>query len=196
MWTFEKYFRRFTKNDTVLLSSSIALCIIIFIYDIYTPAGWIEWVLYLIPLTIISFASKRRYILLISSISSVFIILGLALTPPPSNLDITIFVRFIGIIFFWIVTYEYTIRRKAINLLRESENRYRLLFEKNPKPLFVYDISNFNILEANTTAINKYGFLKNELLLMNITDLHNTGENNDVIKFYVNKTDDVISLDN
>ena len=196
MKTPDTYFRKITKNDTITLITSIVICIIIFIYDIYTPAGWVEWVLYLIPLTIASFASKRRYILVISSISTVLIIFGLALAPPLSNLDISIFIRFIGIVFFWIVTYEYTIRRKAINLLEESEIRYRLLFEKTPTPLFVYDISNLNILEANSTAINKYGFSKDELLLMKISDLHNSGENNDVIQFYINKTGEVISLEN
>jgi PAS domain S-box-containing protein len=58
------------------------------------------------------------------------------------------------------------------NRIYESEQKYRLLFESNPHPMWVYDISNLNFLEVNEAAVRKYGYTRNEFLQMALKDIH------------------------
>ena len=56
--------------------------------------------------------------------------------------------------------------------LRDSESQYRMLFERNPLPAWVFDINTRQILAANETAVWQYGYTREDLLRMNIDDLH------------------------
>lgn len=55
--------------------------------------------------------------------------------------------------------------------LRESEERYRLLFERNPSPMWVYDLESLAFLAVNVAAEARYGFTKDEFLSMTIKDI-------------------------
>ena len=50
--------------------------------------------------------------------------------------------------------------------LRESEQQYRLLFEHNPNPMWVYDDSTRKFLAVNESAIEQYGYTREEFLSM------------------------------
>ena len=56
--------------------------------------------------------------------------------------------------------------------LKESEEKFRVLFSQNPQPMFVYDINTYAILEVNQTALNFYGYTEEESLKMTIKELH------------------------
>ena len=56
--------------------------------------------------------------------------------------------------------------------LRDSEAQYRLLFERNPLPAWVFDLDTRDILAANETAVWRYGYTRDELLRMSIQELH------------------------
>ncbi len=56
--------------------------------------------------------------------------------------------------------------------LRESEKRYRLLFESNPFPMWVYDVETLAFLAVNEAAIIHYGYSRAEFLGMTIKDIH------------------------
>ena len=62
-------------------------------------------------------------------------------------------------------------REKAEKELKESESYFRLLFELNPQPMFVYDLDSMNITAVNNSAIKVYKYSKDEFLSMNILDL-------------------------
>jgi PAS domain S-box-containing protein len=55
--------------------------------------------------------------------------------------------------------------------LRNSEARYRLLFESNPNPMWIYDPDSLRFLEVNQAAIDHYGYSVAEFLQMTITDI-------------------------
>jgi PAS domain S-box-containing protein len=55
--------------------------------------------------------------------------------------------------------------------LRESEEKYRSLFDSNPDPVFVVDLNKKRILDANPRAEEVYGYSKPELLGRPIEDL-------------------------
>ena len=53
----------------------------------------------------------------------------------------------------------------------ESELRYRLLFEHNPHPMFVFDLDSLRFLAVNEATVRHYGYSREEFLAMQITDI-------------------------
>jgi PAS domain S-box-containing protein len=65
-------------------------------------------------------------------------------------------------------------RRAAERALRDSEERYRLLFERNPQPMWVYDTETLVFLAVNEAAIHHYGYSPEEFARMTIEDIRPT----------------------
>jgi PAS domain S-box-containing protein len=55
--------------------------------------------------------------------------------------------------------------------MRESRERFQVLFENNPHPTWVYDVETIHFLEVNKAAVEKYGYSRDEFLAMRITDI-------------------------
>jgi PAS domain S-box-containing protein len=62
-------------------------------------------------------------------------------------------------------------RERARQALRESEERYRLLFESNPLPAWVFDLETLRFLAVNDAAVRDYGYTRDEFLTMTIADI-------------------------
>jgi PAS domain S-box-containing protein len=62
-------------------------------------------------------------------------------------------------------------RWRAEEELRHSEKQYRLLFQENPNPMWVFDMESLVILEVNEAAVQHYGFSRDEFLKMTMGDL-------------------------
>lgn len=75
-----------------------------------------------------------------------------------------------------VVILDVTNRRSAEEALRASESRYRLMFEANPNPMWVYDIDSLKFLAVNETAVQKYGYSREEFLSMCIRDIRPDNE--------------------
>jgi len=55
--------------------------------------------------------------------------------------------------------------------LGNSEEQYRLLFESNPLPMWVFDRQSFRFLAVNEAATRKYGFTEQEFLAMTVAGI-------------------------
>lgn len=62
-------------------------------------------------------------------------------------------------------------RHKNILKTKESEQQYLELFQLSPNPLLVYDKKTRLILDVNNSALKKYGYRLEELLVMKIDNL-------------------------
>jgi len=59
----------------------------------------------------------------------------------------------------------------AKNLLKQRDAKFRLLFEDNPLPMWVFDRETLQFLEANHAAVAHYGYTHEEFLTMTLADI-------------------------
>jgi len=52
-----------------------------------------------------------------------------------------------------------------------DDGRYKILFEANPKPMWVFDAASLQFLEVNAAAVASYGYPRDELLTMRVVDI-------------------------
>jgi PAS domain S-box-containing protein len=71
---------------------------------------------------------------------------------------------------------DITARKKTEAEIRMSEHKYRLLFNRNPMPMWMISMPERNFLDVNDAAIAFYGYSKEEFLDMNIRDLRPDNE--------------------
>ncbi len=67
-------------------------------------------------------------------------------------------------------------RKLAERRLRDSEARYRTLFQANPHPMWAYDLETLRFLAVNAAAVTHYGYSEEEFLAMTIKDIRPPGD--------------------
>ncbi|HYL98040.1 MAG TPA: ATP-binding protein [Blastocatellia bacterium] len=60
---------------------------------------------------------------------------------------------------------------QATSAVKQSEQQYRLLFENNPLPMWVFDSETLKFLGVNEAAIEHYGYSRDEFRTMTINDI-------------------------
>jgi PAS domain S-box-containing protein len=55
--------------------------------------------------------------------------------------------------------------------LKLQEQQYRLLFQTNPNPMWVFDIKSFQILAVNDAAVSQYGYSREQFSKLTLQDL-------------------------
>lgn len=66
---------------------------------------------------------------------------------------------------------DITPAKRAQEALLRSETQYRLLFENNPMPMWIFDRKNLRFQAVNEAAIKHYGYSRREFLKMTIADI-------------------------
>jgi PAS domain S-box-containing protein len=66
---------------------------------------------------------------------------------------------------------DVTLATRIEEALRKSEAQYRLLFESNPHPMWVFDLETLRFLAVNDAAVKHYGYSRAELLDMTIREI-------------------------
>lgn len=69
------------------------------------------------------------------------------------------------------IVHDITEQKFAEQALHESEEKYRYMFAKNPQPMWIYDLETLKFLEVNDSAIDHYGYCKEEFLNMTLKDI-------------------------
>ncbi|HEY3346376.1 MAG TPA: PAS domain-containing sensor histidine kinase [Nitrospirota bacterium] len=67
---------------------------------------------------------------------------------------------------------EMTRREVVMKALENSEKQYRVLFDSNPNPIWVYDINTLKFLAVNKPAVQHYGYSMQEFMGIRITEMH------------------------
>ncbi|MFH1214391.1 MAG: PAS domain S-box protein [Candidatus Neomarinimicrobiota bacterium] len=74
--------------------------------------------------------------------------------------------------YFITITEDITGPKRIEEDLRESESRYRFLFEHNPAPMLIYERGTLKMLAVNEAFQKHYGYSMDEALAMLLTDLY------------------------
>ncbi|MGA9994119.1 MAG: PAS domain S-box protein [Pyrinomonadaceae bacterium] len=69
------------------------------------------------------------------------------------------------------ISHDITERKHYEAALEEEKTRYRLLFESNPQPIWVFDLETLRFLAVNEAAVEHYGYSHQEFLSMTIKDI-------------------------
>ncbi len=79
---------------------------------------------------------------------------------------------------------DITVATRIEEALRKSEMQYRLLFESNPQPMWVYDLTTLRFLAVNDAAVKHYGYSRSEFLDMNIMQIR-PAEDAQILREYI-----------
>ncbi|MGH8026774.1 MAG: bifunctional diguanylate cyclase/phosphodiesterase [Pseudoxanthomonas sp.] len=66
---------------------------------------------------------------------------------------------------------DVTPRVEAQKRIADAERQFRLIFNENPLPFWVFDAATLKFLEVNSAAVKQYGYSRDEFLGMSILDL-------------------------
>lgn len=66
---------------------------------------------------------------------------------------------------------DVTPRVESQKRIADAERQFRLIFNENPLPFWVFDVATLKFLEVNSAAVTQYGYSREEFLDMSILDL-------------------------
>jgi diguanylate cyclase (GGDEF)-like protein/PAS domain S-box-containing protein len=76
--------------------------------------------------------------------------------------------------------------------LYEQDDLYRLLFEKNPHPMWIVDRQTLAFLAVNEAAVQHYGYSLREFLSMTIKDIRPPGDIDALLKYVIKWRDEQV----
>ncbi len=141
------------------VAGAILSAVAIFWVDLLIPAGAGEWVLYLIPLVFLSRHTRPLVIVTCTIFISVLVVLGFIFSPPQPGLprEFPMVARAVGVATLAIITILLIQRQHAETALRESEARFRGIFEN--AMIGVYRVvPDGRILMANPALFKMLGY--------------------------------------
>src|ERR1700737_645616 len=70
-----------------------------------------------------------------------------------------------------IASRDVTVQTRMLEALRASEERYRLLFESSPQPMWVFDRESLRFLAVNEAAVRCYGYSREEFGRLTVEEI-------------------------
>jgi PAS domain S-box-containing protein len=67
--------------------------------------------------------------------------------------------------------HDITEQKRLEETIRESENRFRIMFRDSPLSMWVFDLETKAFLDVNEAAVRQYGYSREEFLSMTIQDI-------------------------
>jgi PAS domain S-box-containing protein len=83
-----------------------------------------------------------------------------------------VYVAFTAWLLYLLIRRDHNQLQAAVALLQESEGKYRSLFENNPANILLIDPVTAEIVSANSAAVSFYGYAKEDLVRMKVTDIN------------------------
>ncbi|HEY4875618.1 MAG TPA: PAS domain S-box protein [Puia sp.] len=77
---------------------------------------------------------------------------------------------------------DISLRNKREEEVRQSERKYKLLFEQNPMPMWILIPANNCFIDVNDSALNHYGYTRKEFLLLNTEKIKLVEDQNQSLK--------------
>ena len=77
----------------------------------------------------------------------------------------------------WVATHQ------DVTEATQREASFRLLFEGNPLPMWVYDLESLRFLAVNDAAVAHYGYSREQFLTMTLLDIRPSEEHEKLTKF-------------
>lgn len=122
---------------------------------------------------------KRTFSLQKLSVHPLFIFVGVStdeyLAPWRKQAALSVLIAGVFLLctfsFVWFFLRALRQRESDLAALRESEDRYRSLFEAESDAIVVIDAETFSNIDANQAAVDLYGYSKDELLALKAPDL-------------------------
>ncbi len=75
-----------------------------------------------------------------------------------------------------VILKDMTKRMEEAGFLRDNEVRYRLFFEANPLPMYLFDGETLRFLDVNEAGVQQYGYSKEEFLELTMFDIRPPAE--------------------
>jgi PAS domain S-box-containing protein len=81
-----------------------------------------------------------------------------------------------------VIAKDITDRHDARRELLDSEERYHMLFDRHPVPMWVFDSDTLRFLDVNEAAVARYGYSREEFLSMTIKDIRPEEDVDELVK--------------
>ncbi len=96
------------KTDYRVTAIVVVLIAGVFVSDLMTPLGVVDWILYVLPIGLACWMSLRWMPFLLAGACTVLILLGYFFSPPGISAQLAIVNRAIGIVALWTMAFFLT----------------------------------------------------------------------------------------
>ena len=122
---------RHGRSNFFLLPVIFVITIAEFLFDMATPVGISDWVLYFIPLTLTVFVGTRYFPYLLAGLFTVLMFSGLYLSPAGAPTSLALTGRSIGMIGLWVMALIIAERKAIEGALRHTQRTLKTISECN-----------------------------------------------------------------
>ncbi|MEQ1794136.1 MAG: PAS domain-containing protein [Nitrospira sp.] len=145
------------RPSTRLTVSVFLPILVVFVWDIITPLGYAEVILYLVPLLLSSFLYEPQLPIRIAGATTALVVAGFVLSPPGAPVVYAMLNRTMAVIVLWAVAFglRRLIRDRQIHL--HEEQRWRLLAHQTNDILWDWDLRT-NAHWWSNNAIDTFGY--------------------------------------